>query len=51
MLLFPSHDQGGDPVKTPIGMFDADEISNDLASVDAQICDYEGIETKKETAA
>lgn len=49
--FFTTKKHGGDPVKTPIGMFDTDEIPNDLALVDAQICDYEGIETNKETAA
>lgn len=35
--------QGDDPVKTPMGMFDSEEIDNDLNLVDSTICDYEEI--------
>lgn len=41
--FFSTRKRGGDPVKTPIGMFDSDEIPNDLAMVDSTICEYEGI--------
>lgn len=51
--FFSTKTNGHDPVKTPEEMFSADEIENDLASVDAAICDYYGIETPayKEKAA
>lgn len=49
--FFTTKKHGGDPVKTPIGMFETDEIPNDLSAVDQIICEYEGIETNKETAA
>lgn len=41
--FFTTRKRGGDPVKTPIGMFDSEEIPNDLAAVDAVICEYEEI--------
>ncbi len=51
--FFSTKTNGHDPVKTPEEMFESDEIENDLASVDAAICDYYGIEmpTTKEQAA
>ena len=39
---------GMDVAKTPMGMFDADEIDNDLKSVDAAIREYYGLNTKEE---
>lgn len=37
---FLTHNSGFDTVKTPIGLFDNDEIDNDLAAVDRAICDF-----------
>ena len=38
--LFSTKNNGSDTVKTPLGLFDADHIDNDLAAVDAAIVDY-----------
>lgn len=38
--LFSTRNNGSDTVKTPLGLFDADHIDNDLAAVDAAIVDY-----------
>lgn len=46
---FLTKNNGQDTVKSPLGLFDAGEIENDLAAVDAAICDYYGISTQKET--
>ena len=40
---FQTHNSGQDTVKTPLQMFEADFVENDLAAVDAIICDYYGI--------
>jgi hypothetical protein len=37
---FATRNSGSDIVKTPIGLFDADRIENDLSAVDAAICSY-----------
>ena len=37
---FQTHNSGFDTVKTPLGMFDADEIDNDLLLVDDAIRSY-----------
>lgn len=37
---FSTHNSGSDTVKTPMEMFDEDNIENDLAMVDATICSY-----------
>lgn len=37
---FLTHNSGFDTVKTPLGMFEADEIDNDLLMVDRTIRDY-----------
>jgi hypothetical protein len=37
---FSTKNSGSDTVKSPIGLFEADHIENDLASVDAAIVDY-----------
>ena len=42
---FVTHNSGFDTVKTPIGMFDTDEIDNDLTIVDKAIRDYYGMES------
>lgn len=38
--IFRTHSDGRDTVKTPMGMFEQDEIDNDLKAVDAAIRDY-----------
>jgi hypothetical protein len=38
--LFSTQNSGLDTVKTPMGMFEDAHIPNDLAAVDAAICDY-----------
>lgn len=39
-----THNNGSDTVKSPLGMFPESEIDNDLAAIDARICEYYGIE-------
>ena len=41
--LFSTQNNGLDTVKSPMGMFDAEHIPNDLAAVDAAICEYYGL--------
>lgn len=38
--LFTTRNNGSDTVKAPIGMFEDEQIDNDLASVDQAICNY-----------
>ena len=38
--LFTTQNSGLDTVKTPLGLFDSDQIDNDLAAVDAAIFSY-----------
>ena len=38
-------------MKSPLGMFEEDEIDNDLAEVDKAICEYYGISTPAEESA
>lgn len=38
--FFATRNTGQDTTKSPIGLFDADLIPNDLATVDASICEY-----------
>lgn len=38
--VFSTQNNGLDTVKTPMGMFEAEHIPNDLAVVDAAICDF-----------
>jgi hypothetical protein len=40
---FLTHNSGFDTVKTPLGMFDDDEIDNDIVMVDNTIRDYYNI--------
>lgn len=49
--FFTTHNGGNDTVKSPIGMFEEDEIDNDLKLVDTTIRDYYGFgkETKNES--
>ena len=46
--VFRTQSDGFDVAKSPMGMFDADEIDNDLALVDGKIVKYYGIMTKEE---
>lgn len=41
--LFTTQNSGLDTVKSPIGLFADEQIDNDLAAVDAAICDYYGL--------
>lgn len=41
--LFRTRNSGNDTVKSPIGLFDAETIPNDLAAVDAAICEFYGL--------
>jgi hypothetical protein len=45
---FLTHNSGFDTVKTPLGMFDSDEIDNDLVMVDDTIRNYYNIGGKTE---
>ena len=45
---FSTRNNGSDTVKSPIGLFDADTIPNDLAAVDAAICTYYELTTTTE---
>lgn len=42
-----THNNGHDTVKSPMGMFKENQIDNDLAAVDAVICDYYGLNENK----
>ena len=42
-FFFTTKNNGADTVKSPMGMFDSNEIDNDLAFADSVICDYYGI--------
>lgn len=44
---FVTHNSGFDTVKTPLGMFEENEIDNDLAYVDKVIREYYGLESVK----
>ena len=46
---FLTQNNGHDTVKSPIGMFDALEIDNDLTAVDTVICDYYGLSSTQTT--
>lgn len=46
--LFSTRNSGQDTVKSPIGLFADDLIPNDLAAVDAAICDYYGLTTTEQ---
>lgn len=41
--LFRTRNNGSDTVKSPIGLFEDEMIPNDLAAVDAAICEFYGI--------
>lgn len=48
---FSTKNNGYDTVKSPVEMFEADRIDNDLAAADAAICAYYEIPSKKEQVA
>lgn len=53
-FFFTTKNNGADTVKSPMGMFDTNEIDNDLVFVDKTICEYWGINNVhhiKESAA
>lgn len=41
--VFSTQNNGSDTVKSPMGLFESDHIPNDLAAVDAAICEFYGI--------
>lgn len=49
--VFRTKTTGADVTKTPIGMFEEDEIDNDLAVVDRTIRNYYGLNKKEENNA
>jgi len=44
--MFQVHNGGNDTVKTPLGLYKEDLIDNNLAEVDAKICEYYDIVEK-----
>lgn len=48
--FFATQNNGNDTTKSPMGMFADQLIDNDLAQVDAAICDFYGIEPLKAAA-
>ena len=46
--VFRTHSDGRDTVKTPMGMFEQDELDNDLKAVDAAIREYYSMKGLKE---
>lgn len=48
--FFLTHNNGHDTVKSPMGMFKENQIENDLAAVDATICEYYGIAKDEKNA-
>lgn len=49
--FFATQNNGNDTTKSPMGLFDDLFIENDLAAVDASICDYYGIPSQQLKAA
>lgn len=49
--LFNTQNSGQDTTKSPLGLFDAEQIDNDLAAVDAAICEYFGLSADMKEAA
>lgn len=41
--VFNTQNNGSDTTKSPLGLFDQEQIDNSLAAVDAAICEYFGI--------
>jgi len=50
-FYFVTRNNGSDTTKAPIGLFDNERVDNDLAAVDAAICDYYGITTIEQPQA
>jgi hypothetical protein len=48
--VFSTKNNGLDTVKTPMGMFEPEHIENDLAMVDATVCDYYNLTLSPTTA-
>ncbi|PHV12077.1 AAA family ATPase [Chitinimonas sp. BJB300] len=48
---FSTRNSGNDTVKTPMGLFEDEQIDNCLANVDKAICDYYGLEVQTLKAA
>ena len=44
--VFSTHNNGQDTVKTPMGMFEAEHIPNDLLEVDKAVVEYYAIQSK-----
>ena len=44
--VFSTHNNGQDTVKTPMGMFEAEHVPNDLAEVDKAIVEYYSLQPK-----
>lgn len=44
---FQTHNSGNDTIKTPMEMFEADFIDNDLAMFDRTLCDYYDIQQEQ----
>ena len=49
--LFSTRNSGSDTVKSPIGLFEADFIDNDLALIDSNIFEYYGLTEPQPQAA
>jgi hypothetical protein len=49
--LFSTRNNGSDTTKAPMGMFEDPMVENDLAAVDAAICDYYDIKPTEITQA
>lgn len=45
--VFATQNSGSDTTKSPMGMFDEQFIDNDLAAVDAAICEYYGLSAEQ----
>lgn len=50
-FYFATRNNGSDTTKAPIGLFDDERIDNDLAAVDAAICDYYELTTNEQPKA
>jgi hypothetical protein len=50
-FYFSTRNNGSDTTKAPIGLFDDERIDNDLAAVDAAICDYYDLTTTEQPKA
>jgi hypothetical protein len=41
--MFATQNSGSDTVKSPVGLFESEQIENDLLAVDTAICEYYGL--------